>query len=236
MTTGPLDRWRFVFVLTYARSGSTLIQSLLNAAPGVLIRGENNNALYHMHRAVAGLDAAKTQHGKRATAPDTPWFGAELLTPRKTRTRLLRSFVDTVLQPGDATRVLGFKEIRHAPFYMTDDDFTAYGDFLLDAFPGARIVFNSRDADAVSRSGWLSRQNPDQVKRNVAACDRRFAAFAATHPDSCLHLRYEDYVADHGIARTLYDFIDLPYDPQAVEAVFSKPLDHATKYSPKKQG
>ena len=36
------DGWRdldYVFVVTYARSGSTLLQALLNACPGVQIRG-----------------------------------------------------------------------------------------------------------------------------------------------------------------------------------------------------
>src|SRR3954464_1127587 len=32
----------FVFVVTYGRSGSTLVQGLLNALPGTLVRGENN--------------------------------------------------------------------------------------------------------------------------------------------------------------------------------------------------
>jgi len=33
---------RYVFVVTYGRSGSTLMQGLLNALPGVLVRGESS--------------------------------------------------------------------------------------------------------------------------------------------------------------------------------------------------
>ena len=34
-----------VFVITYGRSGSTLLQNMFNALPGYVLRGENNNIL-----------------------------------------------------------------------------------------------------------------------------------------------------------------------------------------------
>ena len=43
----------YVFVMTYGRSGSTLLMGLLNTIPGYLVRGENDDALrylYDFHR------------------------------------------------------------------------------------------------------------------------------------------------------------------------------------------
>ncbi|MHB1068086.1 MAG: hypothetical protein ACYC2Z_11785 [Candidatus Nanopelagicales bacterium] len=36
---------RFVTVVTYGRTGSTVIQAALNALPGVVVRGENYAAM-----------------------------------------------------------------------------------------------------------------------------------------------------------------------------------------------
>ena len=35
-------------MVTYGRSGSTLLMGLLNTLPGYLIRGENRDALHHL--------------------------------------------------------------------------------------------------------------------------------------------------------------------------------------------
>ena len=47
---GPASRdLGYVFVMTYGRSGSTLLMGLLNTIPGYLIRGENDDALRFLH-------------------------------------------------------------------------------------------------------------------------------------------------------------------------------------------
>ena len=50
-----LSDYSYIFIVTYAKSGSTLLQSLINAAPGVDIKGENTNALYHLYKSYASL-------------------------------------------------------------------------------------------------------------------------------------------------------------------------------------
>ena len=40
MTTARRDDFGYLFVVTYGRSGSTLLMGLLNSIPGYLIRGE----------------------------------------------------------------------------------------------------------------------------------------------------------------------------------------------------
>ncbi len=39
----------YLFIVTYGRSGSTLLQGILNSIPGYLIRGENRAALFHLY-------------------------------------------------------------------------------------------------------------------------------------------------------------------------------------------
>ena len=52
----------YVFVMTYGRSGSTLLMGLLNTIPGYLIRGENDDALrflFDFHRTCVGRSTAR---------------------------------------------------------------------------------------------------------------------------------------------------------------------------------
>ena len=233
MSLGPQDeRWRelsYVFVVTYARSGSTLLQSLLNACAGVQIRGENNNALYHLYRAIAAIAAiaaARKDHGgPLALPPDAPWHGAGLIRPGGFEARLLQGFVRCVLAPDPATRVTGFKEIRYNPLFVPGEHFAPYMDFLLSRFPHSKIVFNSRRAEDVATSSFVARQDPAQVLAWVKASDARFASFAAGSARA-IHLRYEDWVADHGLIHGMLDFLGLDWDAEAVARVFAKPLTH----------
>ena len=224
------DTWKelgYVFVVAYARSGSTLLQSLINSCPGVQIRGENYNALYHLYRAIAAVGAARDERGDaRTSAPDDPWHGADLIKPRMFEARLLQGFVRRVLAPAPETRVTGFKEIRYNPLFVPDDQFAPYMDFLLTAFPRARIVFNSRRAEDVATSSFVAKQGPARVIDWVGQTDARFASFAAGS-DRAILMRYEDYVADHRLIHGMLDFLGLDWTPEAVERVFAKPLTHA---------
>ena len=47
----------FVFVVTYGRSGSTLLQNVLNTIPGYCIRGENANTLAHLAKACHAVES-----------------------------------------------------------------------------------------------------------------------------------------------------------------------------------
>jgi len=218
--------FKYVFLLTYARSGSTLLQSLLNSEPTAQIRGENNNALFHLFKTIEAVTQSKTQHGQRVTEPDTPWYGAETLTPVGFKTNALNLFVNGVLKPDPGMKIIGFKEIRHIPFFMGNQDFENYCKFLLNSFPNAKIIFNSREADDVSKSAWLSELNPDVVKRGVRAADERFKRAAATF-ENAMHVQYEDYVADHSKLREMFKFLGYEYDKARVDAIFSKRLTHA---------
>lgn len=221
-------QYRYIFVLTYARSGSTLLQSLLNSVDNVQIRGENNNVLYHIFKSIDGVERAKSEHGPSSKAPDTPWYGANVLTPLGFKERMMNVFVSGVLKPSETAEVIGFKEIRHIPHFMNDTDFREYCDFLLDSFPDSRIVFNSRNAEDVSRSAWLKEQNAEDVMRAVRLTDKRFEDYTKSRKRA-IHMQYRDYVADPTILDRMFEFLGLEPDQDKIRAVLEKPLTHAKR-------
>lgn len=222
-----LSHYRYVFLITYARSGSTLLMSLLNHCEGVCIRGENRATLLHLFRAQAALNdtAARGRNG-RQQARDRPWFGAGSVRPAQFRRQLLNSYVAQVLVPPAGTRITGCKEIRHDHPFVDDAEFAAYVQFLIKSFPQARLVFNSRRVEDVCQSAWLRQRPRAKVAAMVATCERRFATALATHPAHCFHVDYDCFTADPQRYEALFAFLDLPYDPTRVAQVLAKPLAH----------
>ena len=164
MTTRPPEDPRdlgYLFVVTYGRSGSTLLMGLLNSIPGYLVRGENWDALHHLfrfHRTLA--EGSQRWDPARLRQRTHPFFGAGDFPVQKSLEGTRRLVLDTVLRPRDDTRVTGFKEIR-----WYGDDVVEYVAWLREVFPGARFVVNTRDHAEVRRSGWWAKrpENAEQL-------------------------------------------------------------------------
>jgi len=219
---GPTDG--YVFIITYGRSGSTLLQNVLNAIPGYCIRGENNNALFHMARAwdaVAHCEAIQGEKGP--TGRSHPWFGAELLDADVLGRGLAETFVRDVLQPEPGARVSGFKEIR---FHLTGAHVDSYLDFILRFFPKARFVFNTRSHDGVAKSGWWASMDPAAVKYELDMAERRFDLMRARLGDRAIALHYDDYSGQPQALKPLFDFLGEPFDADQIAEVMGQRLTH----------
>lgn len=224
MDEGPAE---FVFVVTYGRSGSTLIQALLNALPATCVRGENDGALTHLARAWAALERPEPARSLRTlgrvSGPTHPWYGAEGVDTAAWGRALAAAFTAHVLRPPPGTRRAGFKEIR---WHADPATFDLTLDFARAFFPGARFVFNSRDHEAVARSGWWARQDPARVAETLARAEALQAGWAARHPGLCCQLSYDAYVADPGALRPLFDLLGERWDEGLVRAVLARRLEH----------
>ena len=212
---GPEDRaLGHVFIVTYGRSGSTLLLGVLNSIPGYLIRGENDGAVYHLHQFHSSCVGKKRRLRRRFELPldsTNPHFGLDDF-PAKVSIRMLRRLVTTtVLRPQHDTRVTGFKEIR---WYQ--EDLPDYVAFLRELFPDARFVINTRDHDAVLRSGWWPDKPQDgRLQRMEAA----ILALAASLGDAAYHVHFDDYTADPTVLRGLFDWLGEEWDEARVRAV-----------------
>ncbi len=223
----PWTQYRYVFIVTYGRSGSTLLQSLLNSCPGVQVRGENHNTLFHLHRAIlSATETRKFGRHPQTKAPDAPWFGAPQIRPVAFEAGVLGGFVRNVLAPDPETLVTGFKEIRYIRSFIAKPQFAPYMDFLLTKFPQAKVVFNSRRASDVARSAFFADHNSSDIADWVAEADHNFATYNRGS-DKTIHMQYEDYVEDHRLVHQMLEFLNLDWTAEAVEQVFAKPLNHA---------
>ncbi|WP_068300237.1 sulfotransferase [Pararhodobacter sp. CCB-MM2] len=213
-----------LFLVTYGRSGSTLLQNVLMTIPGCTIRGENFNALGSIYDTVARARRAKNTWGKTAHDAQHPWFGADAIVAKKLGAGMVDAFFAHVLAPPADARWVGFKEIR----YQNMQRQALFGqlDFMRAQFKNAHFVFNTRSAEAVMKSAWWARHDPDEVRALVAKADKNFAEYAEKNPEYSRLVRYEDFTQDSAAFKPIFDMLDEPFDAEAIAKVMNTKLTH----------
>lgn len=224
--SGTVHDYKYVFIVTYGRSGSTLLMSLLNTIPGYRISGENYNALYRLYQADAAITNTYRTHAHPANhATRSAWYGAPRMRPHLFRYELAASFVAHVLRPEPGDRVLGFKEIR----YITSDmpDLDGFLQFLGRTFPDCKIIFNHRNVRDVARSSWWA--NSGRSAQRLAAADARLRAI----PDDERHFHFCYDEIDDSLKniQALFDFLGEGLDERAVRGVLEVRHGPATTYA-----
>ena len=218
----------FVVIVTYGRSGSTLLQNMLNSIPGYQIRGENNDALSHLAQSWWAIESAQQLRGLRKIGAETdqthPWYGGEKIDPRQVGYRLASGFVDTILKPDAGVRVAGFKEIR---FHWHPQFFPQYMNFIHTFFPRARFIINTRDHDAVAKSGWWSSQDPKAVKVILEKAETLFDSYSSRFPNRFYNVSYDTYVGNPQAFAGLFDFLGEEFDIEVARDVLNNKLGHA---------
>lgn len=193
----------YVFVIGYGLSGDILIQDLLNAVPGVVVRGENGNLLQPIskawHLAERDVLAAFAAHDHDAFRQfeDLTLLGWHLAD----------SFVRTALALPGGTRMAGFREIR---LHGDPAEFKQQLDFMAAFFPTARFIFQTRDVRQVAATGWWRDQDPDEVRQTLSEATRLFELYLAVNPDRSLHMQYDSYIENPAELSGMFDWLGLP--------------------------
>lgn len=214
---------RNIFIVTYGRSGSTLLQNLLMTIPGCDLRGENHNVIESIWHAAARARLAKNTWGKNQQPASHPWYGADQVKPMIFARGMIDSFVNNVMCPAPDSRYFGFKEIRYNVF---GDRLSEVLDFMRFHFKDAFFVFNTRNVDSVAQSAWWKDWNRDDVVSLVQNMDRRFAEYHAAHPDYTALLSYEDFSSNTLALRPFFAKLGEPFDEERIKAVLSNRLGH----------
>lgn len=203
-----------VLIITYGRSGSTLLQGLLNSIAGCVVRGENHNLCYGLFLAYQSLQKTKQQYGKDKASllVTSPWFGAALLDEQRflddARTLVWRQFVPDGEKAG--LQCIGFKEIRYLPEHFDKGVLQYYLDFLAKLFPNPAFIFLTRNHDQVARSEWWKSKDPKQVEQTLKAFEANIADYSKGKEFVFL-IDYQDMKNQTPNLKQLFDFLGAPY-------------------------
>jgi len=212
----------YVFVVTYGRSGSTLLQKILNSIDGYKILGENNNALMDLFKACEDLRKTREMWPKN-DAP-LPWLGAGEINVDWFTRDVVNAFIKHVLRPDPTTRIAGFKEIRFPT--GTDAEMLDYIRFVEKSFPNTKTIFNIRKAADVARSSWWQEAETNRVLEMVGRMDAFFRRTAAYQPKFRYVVDYDAYVQDPTQLEGLFEFLGETMDQEKIKEILGVRLDH----------
>jgi len=215
--------YKSLLIVTYGRSGSTLLQGVLNDIDGVLIKGENFNFCFNLYESYQSLASAKlkAQKSKSDTGRSTDsWFGAHNYDLDEYK-RGLGKVVENVLI-GDSAGICcyGFKEIRYTK--IPETELLDYLDFLMDIFPNLGIIFNTRNHDEVVKSGWWKTRKSKEIKSLLRTVEVGFREYSSMN-NNCFAISYADVVNKTKALEELHDFIGAKYDEKRIDRVLAKP-------------
>lgn len=212
---------RYLFIVTYGRTGSTLLQKLLGSIPGYYVAGENYNSLHGTFVAWHNATTLKEKYGWGHESIEHPWHGADAADPDAYARAMVEAFVTHVLRPPRGKTTVGFKEIR----YLTDDlrDYLLFIDRFLSP---AIFVINTRSVDQVAQSAWWKDADKDQLAANVARFEAITDALVAEFPDRFIKIDYARWTRDPEALRPLYKLLGAGFDPAQIAETLSVRLEH----------
>jgi len=212
----------YAFNLTYGRSGSTILQKILNTIDGYKILGENYNALYDLFRSCVAL---RKTHGSWPNGPaPLPWLGASEIDPGGFEKDVVAAFIEHILRPEPTARVVGFKEIRFP--IGSDADMLDFLNFIETYFPNSKIIFNVRNAEDVAKSSWRRNSEPERVFKMVARADGFFRGAVEASPQNRYVVDYDAYVKDPQQLEGLFKFLGEPLDLPKIKEALEVRLTH----------
>lgn len=219
-----------VLIVTYGRSGSTLLQGLLNSIDGCLIRGENYNFCYGLFKAYESIVNTKNQFGNESKSLEatSPWYGAALLDENRF-IEDARKLVLNQLNP-DALQLncIGFKEIRYIDKDFSLKKLYEYMGFLEKLFPNPAFIALTRDHDQVMSSGWWQKQDVKKAEARLTEFEE-YISYYSKNKNNVFHIDYSDMINQTQNLQKMFEFIGAPYNKVAVESVLSIPHSTETK-------
>ena len=216
------------FIVTYGRTGSTLLQKILGTLPGYYMAGENYNTLYGIYIAHRNAGVLARKYGPGYQKIDHPWHGACAADPDLFARRMIDAFVSTILRPPRGSRVIGFKEIRYLDIL---DDLYDYLMFMGDYFRPAKFVINTRMFEDVAKSSWWQEWDQGKLAADITRFNDITDRVVAEHPDRFVKVAYEDWTTDPDALRPMFATLGEEFDREKVADILGVKLTH-TRYSP----
>jgi hypothetical protein len=218
---------RFVFVVTYGRSGSTLTQGMLNTLPRTLVRGENNLYLLPIFRAYNGLETFKNKFGGPGAAKASSAFYGLREVDLDAFAASVRQLVQQQLLGDVAVSNvdrLGFKEVLwHRIKPKEWSDFFGFMDL---AFDEPLYVLNRRDVAMTSTSGFWQKKEPGVAEQQISRVRRLQDFLRDSRADRCVDTEFEAMTSDdQAVAaeqlRRLAEFVTGSCDDDLLAALFA---------------
>lgn len=212
-----------VFIVTYGRSGSTLLQRVIQTVPGMCFRGENSGTLEMLFKSAVRASATRHEFGQWNPPPEHPWHGAQLINPQQFSAALAQVFINEIIKPDPEHRWIGFKEIR---FYELDTEFIPFLDWIFETFPNPFFLFNTRNHEDVAKSAWWADRDKTELIKLLEQMDDRFELYQRKRPDRSFINSYAQLTKNPKSIKPFFKKMGVRYDHKKIQQVMQEKLTH----------
>lgn len=221
-----------ILIVTYGRSGSTLLQGLLNSIDNVTIRGENFNFIYNLFYSYKSIES--TSYHIKDTAkdlPTNPWYGATSIDLNQSKLDIKKLILNVLKKDIKKGEVVGFKEIR----YLKLSNLEEYLDFILEVLPNTALIFNFRSTESTIKSGWWKDMDPKKTVPLIDGFKSKVLEYNSDKKENTFIINYEDLVDRTGNIEKLFNFLGASYDKDSVNKTLSTEHSYNNKSSAAKK-
>lgn len=223
--------FKHVLIITYGRTGSTLLQGLLNTIDGCIVRGENLNfclGLYHSYQSLQVLIQEKPTDTESTQA----FFGAHLVN-EESFLYDARNLLKRQLSISSDTKTWGFKEIRYTPETNLKDihgkyDLGGYLSFLEKLLPNCAFVFLTRKHSDVIDSAFWKEKNVEKALSWITDFEKQAMQWSLKK-SNCIWIDYENIKQVSAGLKQLFDFLGAEFDPETVKKTLSTEHSYGNK-------
>jgi len=215
---------KYIFIITYGRSGSTILMKVLNSIKDSDIKGENCNSLFPLFQSYKYSQQSKKNLSKNSHMVDNPWYGVNDIKPYRYMRELVKIFTREILNPRKSSRVTGFKEIRYISMSIAERE--EFIEFLRKAFPNTYIVFNRRNLEDVAKSGWWKEKPYEEVISKLKPLDEWMVKYHKEHTDYTYIVNYDNYNDNPKYFKDLFNWLGEDFELEIIENIMSKKLTH----------
>ena len=218
------SKFRSLYVVTYGRSGSTLVNGYLSHLPGIDLKGENYLFPLPLADAEARLSDAQALPYDGRDLQASPWYGSDQFSTVQWKRDIRRALLNQLYPFSAIPKTIGFKEIRWW-YRLTEEDFEPKLDWLVSIRKPGAIVFLTRDLDKTMAGAWWAKQTEEERAESRAGLEnfeRLALAYAATHPEHSVHITYEDFCADSRAAKRINAMLGLKFREDVYQQVLGE--------------
>ena len=225
------SRFRSVYVVTYGRSGSTLLTGYLSHLPGFDIKGENYLFPLPLAEAEERLAAAARLPYQGREKQASPWYGSQAFSTVQWKRDVRRAVLNQLYPFKPIPKTIGFKEIRWW-YRTTEEDFETKLAWITSIRKPGAIVFLTRNLDDTMAGAWWVKLSDEERVEQRAALEKfqgMAADYAHAHPDHSILVTYEDFCADSSEAKRLCAMLGVRFR----EDVYRKTMGERYSYPSK---
>ncbi|MCD6003899.1 sulfotransferase [Halomonas sp. IOP_6] len=223
-------KFQHVLIVTYGRTGSTLLQGLLNDVDKTIVRGENFNFCFGLFKSYQSLKKLLKDQGQNGESPSKPFYGSFSFDEDK----FLKSSYELLKEQlgiPPSCDFWGFKEIRYTPNGLEDKwgyKLKEYLAFLNILLPNTAFIFLTRDHKAVLKSAFWKSRDQNEALNDILCFEESARKWSQSHSNS-FWIDYNEVVENGDVLKDMYEFLGLSYNFDAVRQTLGVEHSYAGK-------